>query len=364
VINEKEVIRLFLKNGFQISKKALPMVLTNPDAIIHTLKFMKPRPFIVTEKHIRKIFKEPIKPKVEIKTIKIFKKKETPIRIEDYIKFFRSRYEKIRNILSKHMIHEKLISINKITNQTKNFSIIGIVRDKNNNSLLLEDLSDETHVFFDEEAKKELEKAALDDVVGVKCKRIKEKIYGKKILFPDILSSREISKTDHEIKVALVSKPESLEPTKYQKLLSFLSTEKNLLLTFLFMEEENKKILEDFSKFNSIYIQPGYKPTIFEINNIKTMVLPRHFFNQVSKAAIPINFIISILRRRVLPLNSDFKKIEENGLVLDETPDIIISNFNGSNQKNYKGTTILSNSDSEKIFLINLKDRSVFIKSI
>jgi len=362
--NKKEVIRLFLKNGFQISKNALPLTLNNPNEIIRNLKTLRPRPFIITEKHIRKFFEKTIRPKVEIETLKVYKRRETQIRIEDYIKFFRSRYENAKNILSKHMGHEKLISINKITKQTSAVSIIGIVRNKNDNNLLLEDLSGQTHVFFDEDIKEELKNVALDDVIGVKCKKIKEKIYGQKIIFPNILSSRRINKTEHEIKVAFVSSPGSLESTKYQKLITLLSKDKNSLLIFLFMDEENKKILEDFSNFKSVHISPNSNPIIFKISNIKIMAFPKHFFEQTSETLAPMNFMTSILRKRLLPITPNFKKIEENGFVLENTPDIVISNFDESSQKNYKGTTIISNSDPEKIFLINLKNREVFIKSV
>jgi len=364
LVNKKEVIRLFLKNGFQISKNALPLALNNPGEIIHDLKTLRPRPFIITEKHIRKILKKTIRSKIEIETLKVYKRRGAQIRIEDCIKFFRSRYEKTKNILSKHMSHEKLISINKTTKQTSTFSIIGIVRNKNDNNLLLEDLSSQTHVFFDETTKEELKNVVLDDVVGIKCKKIKEKIYGQKIIFPDILSSRKINKTEHEINVAFISSPGSLEPTKYQKLITLLSKNKNSLLIFLFMSEKNKKIFEDFSNFKYVHISPNSNPTIFRINNIKIMVFPKHFFNQHSKILTPMNFMISILRKRLLPTNSDLKKIDENGFVLEDAPDIVVSNFDESSQKNYKGTTIISNSDSEKIFLINLKNREVFVKSV
>ena len=191
MVNKKEVIRLFLKNGFQISENALPLTLNNPNELICDLKTLKPRPFIITEKHIRKILKKPTDSKIEIEVLKIYKRRETQIRVEDYIKSFRSRYEGAKNILSKHMGHEKLISINKITKQTSVFSIIGIVRNKKDNNLLLEDLSGQTHVFFDESTKEELKNVALDDVVGLKCKKNKEKIYGQKTIFPDILSIKQ-----------------------------------------------------------------------------------------------------------------------------------------------------------------------------
>jgi len=183
--SEEEVVKLFLKNGYQISKSSLPLVLANPEEIISGLKKLKPRPFLITEKHVKKILeerKEP-KPKREIHKGPVPSKK--PIKIEDYVKQLRSRYEKIRAILSKRMDKEKLISINKISEQ-RIFSIIGIIREKGDSNLLLEDISGEVHVYFDGSMKKTLEKTCLDDVIGIRCKKIKDKIFTRNVIYPEI----------------------------------------------------------------------------------------------------------------------------------------------------------------------------------
>ncbi len=130
-MDEKKIVKLFLENGFQISANTLSLVKENPIEIINKLKKTKPRPFIVTKNHIEKIMgKSKQKKKTKIKIIKEFHILKKPVRVEDYTKHFLSRYEKIRNIISKNTILERLISINKITPKTENFSIIGLVREK------------------------------------------------------------------------------------------------------------------------------------------------------------------------------------------------------------------------------------------
>ena len=79
----------------------------------------------------------------------------------------------------------KLISINKISQQ-RIFSIIGIVRERGDSNLLLEDISGEVHVYFDGFMKKALEKTCLDDVIGVRCKRMKDKIFVIIVIQPEI----------------------------------------------------------------------------------------------------------------------------------------------------------------------------------
>lgn len=363
-MEKEEVVRLFLKNGYQLSKTALSLVLSNPEQIISELKKLKPRPFIVTKKHVKRILKEAKKPIPKVEIFKEYRQLKSPIKIDDYVKHFLTRYEKIKNFISKRMDPEKLISINKIAPQSITFSIIGIVREKGRVNLLIEDPTGEVNIFFGEDMKGKFKDIFLDDVIGIKCKKIKDRYYAKNMVYPDILSSREISKTENDVKVMVISNPFSLDDTKYQKLLSLLSTTGSLSSIFLFENGANKK-LEDFSKFTSINISSKSNPTIYRINNIKILALPKHFFKKSIGKISPIAFMVSILKRRYIPTIFDSKPhVRGNNFILDEIPDIIISNFHESVYKNYKGTTIISNSESSKIYLIDLKTREVTEKII
>jgi len=179
-MNEEDIVRLFLKNGFQISKTALRLVPEDPRTIIHSLKKTKPRPFIITEQHMKKVLENaPSKPtNVEVKRMYNFRK--TPVHVSDYVNELSARYEKIKLLLLKQMASKKLVSINKITPRTITPSIIGLVREKNDGSILIEDPTGETRLYFDKSMEKELENILLDDVVGAQCKKIKERYYIKK----------------------------------------------------------------------------------------------------------------------------------------------------------------------------------------
>jgi len=362
-MEEGEVVRLFLKNGYQLSRTALPLVISNPEHIITELKKLKPRPFIITEKQVKKILKEAKKPISKLELLKEYHQLKAPIKIDDYVKHFLNRYEKIKKIISKRMDTKELVSINKITSQTITFSTIGIVREKGRGNLLIEDPTGEMNIFFDENMTEKFKDIFLDDVIGIKCKKIKDKYYAKNVIYPDVLSSREISKTENNAKIMVVSNPSSLDDTKYQKLINLISTTENLSPIFLFENKSNKK-LEGVSKFNPINISSNSNPSIYQINNIKILVLPKHFFRQTNETD-PINFMTSILKRRYIPTIFNSKThIEGNNFILDEIPDIIISNFDGSAYKNYKGTTIISNSEPNKIYLIDLRTREIMEKTI
>jgi hypothetical protein len=361
VTDKKEIIHLFLKNGFQVSGTALPLILDNPDKILSGLKSLKPRPLIITEKHVERFSKKEPKPKNNLKILKTYKYLSGPVQIEDYVNFFFSRYKKIKNILLKRMKDEKNISINKISKQPSTFSIIGIIKNKTDNSLLLEDPSGDTNVFFEKAMKGELDKVDQDDVVGLKCKKIKEKIYGEKIILPDILSSREVNKTKKEIDLILVSDQGELNS---KKIVKFIDKNCKSPLVFIFTSKDDKKIVGGISKFEPTIINSKFSPTLFDVNGLKILTLTKKFLTGSKIKESSNSISLSILKKRSLPLAQDIRKMGVGGFVLEEVPDIIISNFSENSKKNYKGTTIISISNPEKIFIINLKNRKALMKSL
>jgi DNA polymerase II small subunit/DNA polymerase delta subunit B len=354
--NEEEVIRLFLKSGYQISKKALPLILTDPEKIIQNISKLKPRPFIITENHAKKILSPSGKTRIKVKVLKKYEFPKKEITIDDYVKHLQTKYKKVRDILLERMDKKKLISINKITLQTKTFSIIGIVREKGENNVLLEDLSGEVLVFFDTIMKPKLKEINLDDVIGVNCKRNKESFFVKILYFPEIPSIREINRSEEEIKIAFLFNLSLL--TKKQK--DLFNTNRSPSSVFIFTDDS--KIMEESINPNLIKIPKDSPPTLFQLNKIKILILQKNPFKPLVN--INFNFFTSILRKRCIFVPFNSKICTGFDFVLEETPDIIVSNFDINLHKNYKGATIISNSDPNKYFLINLKTREVVEKSI
>ncbi len=357
-MNEEEVVRLFLRNGFQISKNALPLTLDNTEQILSELQKMKPRPFIISEQHIKNIQKTHKTKNVEVKIIKDYKQEKKPAAIKDYVVHFLSRYEEIKDILSKKMETERLTSINKIATQSMMFSIIGVIKEKNNNNIQIEDTTGEVYVFFEDDLKEKLSEIELDDVIGLSVKKNKDKYYAKTVVFPDVSSNREIGKTENETILAVVSNPTNLGDTTYKNLISTLSSTQNLSTIVFFSDTKSEKLTTDFSGFNSIF--PKENPTLFQIDGIKILTLPKKIFETLtfdSKTSEP--FTPMLKKRHLYSQFSPETHVGHDDFVLTELPDIIVSNLGVAMNKNYKGTTILSNSDPNKIFLINLKTRQV-----
>ncbi len=357
-MGEEEIVRLFLDNGFQISKNALDLAYENPEIIISHLKKMKNRPFIITEKHIKEILKTISNKPIDTKMIKEYKTKKEPTRVDDYVKEFLSRYERIKSLLIKQMAPKKLVSINKIGLKTTNFSLIGVVREKNEGSLLIEDPTGEMNLYVDKSIIDECKKIILDDIIGVQCKKVNEKYYAEKIFYPDITSSREINKTKDELQIAIIqTSPETTEQNK--KILNKLSDVKNLSTLFLFSPAENMIKNNISPRFNLIQIFPNSTPKLFQLDEIKILTLPKPFFDGLSEFLAAPEIVLSFLKRRELIIQHTENPHIRESFILDDIPDIVISNFDGSFHQNYKGTTIISNSDSKKIFIVNLKTREV-----
>src|SRR3989304_4139895 len=123
-MDEKEVVRLFLDRGFQLSNEALPLVLEDSEFILHNLDLLKPRPFLITVSHVEKIFKKQEIP--SIKTINELTPIKKPVTTDDYFKDLLSVFESIKSVLITNKSLDKLISINKITEKTNEFSAIGM----------------------------------------------------------------------------------------------------------------------------------------------------------------------------------------------------------------------------------------------
>jgi len=357
-MEEKRIVRLFLQNGFQLSKSALSIIPPNPEAILSELKKIKPRPFIVTDKYIKKILKSSVFRSVEVKTIKKFSFNKKTLHVNDCVKQLLSRYEKIKSILIKQMKPKKLVSINKITSRTMKFSIIGLVKEKNDNSVLVEDSTGETNLYFDKNTKGELDNILPDDVLGVQCEKIKENYYIKKLIYPDVLSSRNITKTKEEILIAFVVSTQNLTDAQTKKLINCLLETKNLSSVFVFGIFDSSCLITP-SELNLIYVPSNPVPILFGLDMIKILIIPSSFLNNYLKSFSTPEVFTLMLKRRELIIDSSQTFNIYRDFVLDEVPDIIASDFGQPLYLNYKGTTIISNSDPQKVFIVNLKTRDV-----
>lgn len=124
------------------------------------------------------------------------------IEVSDFVKYFKNRFKKMRDILQDHSELDNLVSIDKISGDRTGISIIGLVSDKkvtkNKNILLeIEDLTGSVRVLINQNKKEVYEIAeeiALDSVVGFKGSGNKEIFFANEIILPEsILFERKKS---------------------------------------------------------------------------------------------------------------------------------------------------------------------------
>ena len=115
------------------------------------------------------------------------------VEVKDFVKYFRNRFEVMRNILQEHSELEGLTSINKLSGNSQGVSIIGIVSSKqitkNKNMILeVEDLTGKIKVLINANKPELFEKAediALDSVLGFRGSGNSEIFFTNEIIFPE-----------------------------------------------------------------------------------------------------------------------------------------------------------------------------------
>ncbi len=131
----------------------------------------------------------------ELKILSSIINKSKKLEVGDFTRYFRSRLSEMKMILQGNASLKNLVSINKISGNRQNFSIIGIVSEKtttkNKNMLLeVEDFTGKIRVLINQNNPKLLEKAediCLDSVLGFSGTGNREIIFTNDIIFPDSL---------------------------------------------------------------------------------------------------------------------------------------------------------------------------------
>ncbi|MBU5689715.1 MAG: hypothetical protein QXM68_00655 [Candidatus Aenigmatarchaeota archaeon] len=312
-MDEKEIVKTFLDMGVQLTKDSLALIKTNPEIVISEVKNMKVKPFFLTYDYVNSILNKHRDPKQRIKILKQWKIQQKTVKIDDYNFHLTKKYEKIRDIFISYGINA--ISINKINENTREFSAIGLIFSKTPKSFVLEDLTGEIEINVEGLMKNKLSEFNNDDVVAVSCIKERDKYFAKKLLHPDIPLDRNVKKLNENIEIEL-----SLGEN------SFIN-------------------INDFDS-----------PVMLDFDNINFLVIPRIFLEKIDKAEK--EYFIDILKKRyMLPEFNPKISYSEDDFVMDELPDFIISDIGERASKNYKGTTILLL--DENGFKVNLHTREV-----
>ncbi|MFB5637735.1 MAG: metallophosphoesterase [Nitrosarchaeum sp.] len=148
---------------------------------------------ITPEKKIEEVELEQLKEKGNVVVNSKFVKPGKQIKVEDFVEYFRNRYEEMSKILQENYDFSNLTSITKLESGNRGSLVIGIVNQKeltkNGNIILeIEDFSGNIKVLIRSDNKeliKEAEDISLDSILGFKGTSNGEVMFVDKIIFPD-----------------------------------------------------------------------------------------------------------------------------------------------------------------------------------
>ena len=126
--------------------------------------------------------------------------------VKDFVKHFRNRYMEMKSLLQERNELQNLSSLDRITGQRQNLSVIVLVSNKRitkNKNLLfeIEDLTGRGLALVNQNKPELFQKAQdmiLDDVVGLRCSGNREMLFVNDILYPDAMVL-EKKKIDEEV---------------------------------------------------------------------------------------------------------------------------------------------------------------------
>lgn len=347
-ISKKEIVDKFLLKDKLLTPEALDTLLNlnNIDKILENL--YKKNGILITKEDI--IALESTHNKVKI--LRNIVSKPSQITTETFSRFYASKFEKIKNIITSKFSLD-FVSIENIKHRKLAY-IIGRVIDiesfDNKKKIELEDFSGSKAFVFDNDTiPKDIQ---IDDVIiaFVTSNPYNDEYFiGKEILYPDV-PIREPSKGYG--KIAIISDLH-LDEAPLERLERFVDFFENSDIKFLIVAGdigEKEKFVEIFKRLKDkmIFLIPGeidsksYPSLPMEINGNDTIIsLSNPSLIEINNVKILLihKFDISMLKKRYLGKSKII--FEEDYLTLDEIPDIIACGYTHEPEIiNYKSITI------------------------
>ena len=327
-MEKQDIIRKFLTKGIMLDEAMLNKLYNNPQSIETTLENLS----------LGKTTQQPL---IEVRPFSQYNREEiTP---NSLIQMLQQRYSKIQNLIERQL-PDNLISLNKISPNTSEFSLIVMIRENNGNTLVIEDSTGEATVSLSKELSDKAKFLVEDEIVGLVCKQ-EEGIQAEQIIWPDIPLVKEVTREEEKFCI-FISNPQETDYDKIKK----IADDKTLVFIF----KQDGKII--FVNDDSI-IQD---PSMVSIRKIKIL-----FANAMNYARLwnvsPETASLNLLKKRHLdPTFNPAKLAAQDTFFIEDIPDLFVCPTPGiPSLINYKGTTILSTGFPE-CWKVNLKTREAF----
>ncbi len=200
-MEKREVLKLCMENGFFLDRGMLDYFVGLSEDEVGDI-IMKLKGFSISEKILTQKVFDKYRSKLGIFSsesenkgvivLKDIKGNSGKMLSGDFISYFRSRFEVLRDILIKKGF-DNLISIRRLGNDNGVFCVIGMIYDKRitkNKNLLIEveDLTGRVIILVNRDNKqlfKQAKQLLLDDVVAFKCSGSSKMLFATEFVYPD-----------------------------------------------------------------------------------------------------------------------------------------------------------------------------------
>jgi DNA polymerase II small subunit len=369
-MNKSEIIKKFLEKGYQLDPSALDLLMEKDyvDELLPRLTEIKSP--VITAEHIRSLVAEPLK------VLKLMKPKPVKCTVDDVAKVLNTRYQQLKRMLETKELVD-LVSINKVTPQSREFSVIGMVSEACQEYVQVEDPTGELKIFLDSSLR-DVHQFFPNEVVAIKCRKSKEGIYAEEVIWPDIPLRREVRRATSPIKCLFISDFHMDSPNfnreAYEKFVKWISTVEHVY-TFVLGDVSSKESNEFFHLLPSpkihvmgeIDVMPKGdvkvfdSPVMLELGGLKLLLMHGQILEEYLKNfKSPQRTILALLQAR--HLNPTFVGSKDPYL-LDEVPDIVVAgHVHEASMTNYRTTTVLTTGSflTEPIYwLVDLSTREV-----
>ncbi len=275
--------------------------------------------------------------------IKNITSKKTELSSDDFVRYYNSKYEKMKNIIISR-VNKSFISLNKVGSARDEVHVIGIVKEikeKDGKKLVeVEDPTASIPVIFDDAD------VELDDVVAVQAVAGGRVLFGKKIIYPDIPLRTPVTGNGKGCFVSDLCLDES--PAQDAERLFEWFGQSDVPYLFIAGKIGNTVELEKYVDKHC------YIKTVFVIAEGEIPSLPQHFKNSrivslSNPAMVEVGGLKILMAQRAGTATLRKRHLgtslvmDDDQLTLDEVPDIVLSgNSDEPYITNYKSVTLVN----------------------
>jgi DNA polymerase II small subunit len=385
-MDKAEIVNSFIRAGFSLAPDALEYFEKNQEKISDFINLAAGKvhgPFI-TRQTIEDVIGG-IAPSVNVaRTFQNRKAETTP---EEVAAALSRRYDKLSDILSKKPELPNLVSVNRVSEQMKRFSLIVMVREVNpgDRTLTVEDKTGSTSVYISDDIAGEFNYFVEDEVVGLVCdNEDSSENKAVKVVWPDVPLASKAASSSQDMLCIFVSDlhmdDSAFMERSLEKLGDYLNKVKVRSTLFVLGdissdEAKARKFLEKVPNGTPVmYLKGGDEgacrenclpdPVIVEVSGVKMLLTHGDMFAKYAERfrTSPDNLMLQLAKKRHLsPTFGLNPRLDEEKALLDSMPDIfVIGHYHQPRTMNYKGTTFISLGSFVKdpvFFAVNTRTR-------